>query len=186
MFQLTPARGERHMAATCNVCTTCFNSRPRAASDSAQSWLPHFSVFQLTPARGERLRQVLAPRRLRLVSTHARARRATVLALSFAWPYPVSTHARARRATSMQSFNCARKQFQLTPARGERPCSPGIGACSRPFQLTPARGERLNKCRPLRRSQCFNSRPRAASDRLLARCPGLGRVSTHARARRAT
>ena len=142
MFQLTPARGERPATSPLSRSRTCFNSRPRAASDLVHGqpviW---WTCFNSRPRAASDMQ-----------------REGTMMASS------VSTHARARRATERLRRICDEQWFQLTPARGER----------------------LNKCRPLCRSQCFNSRPRAASDRLLARCPGLGRVSTHARARRAT
>ena len=142
-------------------------------------------MFQLTPARGER------PFGLCLLGQSL----------------GVSTHARARRATIRSGLALRQRLFQLTPARGERPMYrlrnvPPSGFNSRPraasdhthwgslvsswFQLTPARGERPLAGRVVSSASCFNSRPRAASDHLLGRGRSSGQVSTHARARRAT
>ena len=79
MFQPTPAHGGRRF------------------SMSAAFGL---SLFQPTPAHGGRLDGVPVARQQFGVSTHARARRATVRQLRHHVHHAVSTHARARRATN--------------------------------------------------------------------------------------
>ena len=163
-FQLTPARGERPVWSAYGRTSRCFNSRPRAASDS---WASTHNA-------------------LALVSTHARARRATRRICRACIDRLVSTHARARRATGGSSSLPATTQFQLTPARGERlstgkPSGGRIGFNSRPRAASDRSAIGLSAL-----PGCFNSRPRAASDSLFICVESPREVSTHARARRAT
>ncbi len=119
--------------------------------------------FQLTPARG--------------------GRRPTLATIPWAL---VSTHARARRATSESYDPVNRLGFQLTPARGGRLQWKISRRSAKRFQLTPARGGRHTFVRHQVMHWRFNSRPRAAGDGLVRVPPEVIDVSTHARARRAT
>ena len=184
-----------------------FNSRPRAAGDRlarAGTRRTHVSTharaqratdavdkqmrgvgFQLTPARSGRPKPVLCANRDG-VSTHARAQRATRPGADTLGRCNVSTHARAQRATSDPMRLVAMSSFQLTPARsGRLPGNDGnagrLGFNSRPR----AAGDANNRIAAMS-PPSFNSRPRAAGDHRSTLGMRAHRVSTHARAQRAT
>ena len=77
-----------------------FNPRPRAAGDCGYKIFvsPEYR-FQSTPARGGRRHLLPAMKLSKIVSIHARARRATTEESGGRHADPVSIHARARRAT---------------------------------------------------------------------------------------
>ncbi len=142
------------------------------------------SKFQLTPARGGRP-LVNADTPAGFVSTHARARRATLgvylseglrgfqltparggrpRRFQVSVEFGVSTHARARRATAGRGQLWLAQGFNSRPrAAGDNHCL-GKSGVAFLFQLTPARGGRLLKATETGWTNSFNSRPRAAGD----------------------
>ena len=89
----------------------CFNSRPRTASDVAAARGATEMQFQLTPAHGERHGRQELPHSYQ-VSTHARARRATVTqTVSAHWgcfnsrPRTASDLSKRSNLHYIQSFN---------------------------------------------------------------------------------
>ena len=173
----------------------CFNPRPHAAGDQrpARSTLA-CHAFQSTPARGGRRRRPrircdssdrFNPRphaagdaarctrsaARRMVSIHARTRRATHADRSRGSCRYVSIHARTRRATADRMPSTATvRSFQSTPARGGRLAEPDSTIPNRAmFQSTPARGGRPG----IIGATCdvdarFNPRPHAAGDSRLS------------------
>ena len=164
-------------------------------------------MFQSTPARGGRPQTPPAPAS-RLVSIHARARRATNVSrpsIGFsnvsihararrataqhgqsAGLDAVSIHARARRATRTDSSTRSCSVFQSTPARGGRRKYLKLKALRKKFQSTPARGGRLFIRSLPMGTKSFNPRPREAGDYSPLNWCQCALVSIHARARRAT
>ena len=128
-----------------------FNSRSRAASDLAYA----------------------TTTRSKIVSTHARARRATEAARASKVGLVVSTHARARRATYEADGVLRACMFQLTLARGERPMI--ASSFPVPGVSTHARARRATAAPRISPGTCsFNSRSRAASDFYATRCVNAG------------
>ncbi len=122
-FQLTPARGGRQPKSRDGQQPICgFNSRPRAAGDV--NVLPSGSLteFQLTPARGGR-RLVWRACSDQLVSTHARARRATSMCSDMIPITCFNSRPRAAGDNRVLSTATCNLMFQLTPARGGRPAA---------------------------------------------------------------
>ncbi len=159
---------------------SCFNSRPRAAGD-IHNW-----------GRGGQ----------RIVSTHARARRATNDAICGQLGISVSTHARARRATS-----------SVARVLGASHDAQDVGFNSRPRAAGDPQWQRAQSTRRRERSVSTHARARRATAPSTSDCtharltwtmttfqltparggrPRISRVrvvptvSTHARARRAT
>ncbi len=170
-FQSTPARGGRHcMLPPCLGSLNSFNPRPRAAGDALLMTRPFASatMFQSTPARGGR-RVLIAKRpKSAKVSIHARARRATGVAVC-----------RLRRRTGFNPRPRAAGDLLHRPPRSApgrsfnpRPRAAGdllktmqtvYGAAK--FQSTPARGGRHGPADTHAGGESFNPRPRAAGDR---------------------
>ena len=146
-----------------------FNPRPRAEGDIVGVDYDHgVEAFQSTPPRGgrrDRRGQLL--QRIRMVSIHAPARRATWVTYDEA------------------GVQC---MFQSTPPRGGRPGGESGEGAMIGFQSTPARGGRHRPPHPPNRSSCsFNPRPRAEGDGIdRVTLADRGIVSIHAPARRAT
>ena len=169
MFQSTPARGGRQPdALPYEPRHGSFNPRPHAAGDSDRS----------------------ADHARRIVSIHARTRRATALACGSRPARLVSIHARTRRATTERRPTHGRPQRRFNPrphAAGDRLAATVAGSrhavsihartrratagarqvssADSQFQSTPARGGRLAH-RPASPAGacCFNPRPHAAGD----------------------
>ncbi len=124
------------------------------------------------------------------VSIHAPARGATVAASGVVDRRYVSIHAPARGATQQAErhpraactcFNprpraggdpetddgqpARQLEFQSTPPRGGRLCTPNADRVLALFQSTPPRGGRPSACRLQYQMSCFNPRPRAGGDR---------------------
>ena len=185
MFQLTPARSGRLVEpgdlARRNVSTharaqraTVFAIREAATASfqltPARSGRPHRAswcypnLFQLTPARSGRRSDSLNQRYRDGFNSRPRAAGDVDHDLRLMGTV-VSTHARAQRATIHSRLSSVNARW---------------------FQLTPARSGRQSGPRRQIRAICFNSRPRAAGDLSLRIRVAMHRVSTHARAQRAT
>gem|GEM_PF-782131 len=189
----------------------CFNPRSRAASDASPLRKPPtMAGFQPTLARGERPRAGRNRGQRMAVSTHARARRATVRSRHPSDSPPGfnprsraasdesgGTGARAPRGFNPRSRaasddlivggNVQMGPFQPTLARGERRPPEHQALAAEVFQPTLARGERHVSHLFSRLPQIVSTHARArrATISITPICPCLS-VSTHARARRAT
>jgi len=128
---------------------------------------------------------VLKPTGILFQSTPARGGRPHVPNSGAAQVVFQSTPARGGRRDGIVAW-LADPLFQSTPARGGRRQGRAASAIVREFQSTPARGGRPPAPESVRRHCRFNPRPRAAGDSGAVRVYPDGRVSIHARARRAT
>ena len=212
-FQSTPPRGGRPaLATTSRPIVRRFNPRPRAGGDSAAARPARHTTISVSihaPARGATRSRSVRDRRN--VSIHAPARGATgptgarSTAIACFNPRPraggdlsdlrverrdveVSIHAPARGATrACRSRRSGRYEFQSTPPRGGRPDRAAARQLDAMFQSTPPRGGRLQMPSALSAARsCFNPRPRAGGDRMLALVNATVSVSIHAPARGAT
>ena len=144
-------------------------------------------MFQSTPAHGGRPATCSPPVFSRIVSIHARTRRATWFSAYCKHIRPVSIHARTRRATAVKGFNRAAKGFQSTPAHGGRHFAVFGRVAFGMFQSTPAHGGRLSAWVVCRSSFQFQSTPaHGGRHKPLHGCMQHKQVSIHARTRRAT
>src|SRR5664280_2784048 len=101
-------------------------------------------------------------------------------------PLLVSTHARARRATTAWKSVIWVMMFQLTLARGERPTLLSSAQSPCGFNSRSRAASDNLSTHEFAPEDGFNSRSRAASDFGEEPVDALSTVSTHARARRAT
>ena len=201
------AEGDR-CAAGCSDGHHCFNSRPRAEGDrpgvdSTGDGVFQFTpsrggrpdrthdntlqdVFQFTPSRGGRPRNITG-KRVRKVSIHALARRAT---RSFDRRNPTecfNSRPRAEGDFEIADVGTSLDAFQFTPSRGGRPdfCVPA--SCSSQFQFTPSRGGRRSSSSSFSVARSFQFTPSRGGRREYDGLARSGRqVSIHALARRAT
>ena len=169
MFQPTPAHGGRRSGADDMIeMYSGFNPRLRTAGDLHTCYgETHIDIpFQPTPAHGGRRPLLTWCLSNAVVSTHARARRATGVSVENHRAADVSTHARARRATSigftcMSSFRC----FNPRPRTAGDPTVRAIIVLD--FRVsTHARARRATgqSDRGQRKNGGFNPRPRTAGD----------------------
>ena len=107
----------------------------------------HICIFQSTPSRRGRRSYFLVSFRVRPISIHALAKRATCTVIPITDRPVISIHALAKRATKIQLSATVESAFQSTPSRRGRPA---------PY------------CNCLSISSHFNPRPREEGDFLSA------------------
>ena len=164
-FQSTPARGGRLGSKGATCPSGSFNPRPHAAGDRSVANLAATSEgFNPRPHAAGDEAFGDEPLAWRLVSIHARTRRATADQIVLHNAKFVSIHARTRRATGGRNSVYGSVGVSIHARTRRATQSIGKFLSWTMFQSTPARGGRRSRSRNLRGRKSFNPRPHAAGD----------------------